>query len=79
MTELTAVFLEHEHEARSAWDPDRGTGESTRDAARYLDALTSAAALPGAPLGATPLAVRRALADLVAAARTGGQKRSLVA
>ncbi|MBE9925449.1 hypothetical protein G8C93_06030 [Cellulosimicrobium cellulans] len=79
VAELTAVFLEHEHEARSAWDPDRGTGETTRDAARYLAALTTAAALPGAPLGATPLAVRRALADLVAAARTGGQKRSLVA
>jgi hypothetical protein len=69
VTELTAVFVEHEHEARSAWDPDRGTGESTRDTSRYLTALGSAAPLPGAPLGRTPLEVRAMLADVVATAR----------
>ncbi|MFJ2299491.1 hypothetical protein [Oerskovia paurometabola] len=69
VTELTAVFVEHEHEARSAWDPDRGTGESTRDTARYLDTLAAAAALSGRPLGRTPDEVRSTLADIVAAAR----------
>lgn len=69
VTELTAVFVEHEHEARSAWDPDRGTGESTRDTDRYLDALAAAAALPGAPLGSTDVEVRSTLADIVSAAR----------
>ncbi|MBE7698828.1 hypothetical protein H9623_00720 [Oerskovia sp. Sa1BUA8] len=69
VTELTAVFVEHEHEARSAWDPDRGTGESTRDTDRYLDALAAAAALPGAPFGSTDVEVRSTLADIVSAAR----------
>ena len=67
--ELTAVFLEHEHEARSAWDPDRGVGGPTRDTGRYLRALEAAAALPGAPLGRTPVEVRDTLAGLVADAR----------
>ena len=71
VTELTSVFVEHEHEARSAWDPDRGTGESTRDARRFLDALERAAGLPGAPLGRTALEVRGMLADVVTAARQG--------
>jgi hypothetical protein len=69
VTELTAVFVEHEHEARSAWDPDRGSGESTRDTSRYLSALAEAAALPGTPLGCTPAQVRAALADIAASAR----------
>ncbi|OLT53609.1 hypothetical protein BJF88_10655 [Cellulosimicrobium sp. CUA-896] len=71
VTDLTAVFLEHEHEARSAWDPDRGAGESTRDSVRYLRSLAAAAALPGTPLGRTPAQVRGTLAELVATARQG--------
>ncbi|MFC7879633.1 hypothetical protein [Isoptericola sp. NPDC057391] len=66
---LAAVFLAHEHEARSAWDPDRGAVDVDRDAGRYLDALAAAAALPGAPLGRTPVAVRDTLAAIVEAAR----------
>lgn len=69
VTELTAVFVEHEHEARSAWDPDRGSGESSRDPERYLGALDAAAELPGAPLGATTVEVRRTLAYMVSTAR----------
>lgn len=74
---MVSIFIDHEHEAASAWDVDRGERRVVRNGEAYLAALSEAASLPGSPLGETPAEVRRILSEMVADARQAtGRRRS---
>lgn len=72
---IVSIFIDHEHEAASAWDVDRGERRVVRNGEAYLAALSDAASLPGSPLGETPAEVCRTLSNMVADARQATGRR----